>query len=62
MRPPRRSRSALEGERMSEISTVADRLAIIDVVTRMFVDTDQKRWDDLLSEVFTAVAATAWVL
>lgn len=38
---------------MSEISTVADRLAIIDVVTRMFVYTDQKRWDDLLSEVFT---------
>ncbi|WP_433715649.1 nuclear transport factor 2 family protein [Nocardia sp. CA-084685] len=38
---------------MSEISTVADRLAIIDVVTRMFVYTDQKRWDDLLAEVFT---------
>lgn len=39
---------------MSEISTVADRLAIIDVVTRMFVYTDQKRWEELLSEVFTS--------
>lgn len=38
---------------MTEISTVADRLAIIDVITRMFVYCDQKRWDDLLAEVFT---------
>ncbi|MFI9503178.1 nuclear transport factor 2 family protein [Nocardia sp. NPDC052566] len=38
---------------MTEISTVADRLAIIDVITRMFVYCDQKRWDDLLPEVFT---------
>jgi hypothetical protein len=38
---------------MTEISTVADRLAIIEVVTRMFVYTDQKRWDDLLTDVFT---------
>jgi hypothetical protein len=39
---------------MSEISTLADRLAIVDVVTKMFVYTDQLRWADLLAEVFTA--------
>ncbi|MFI7002159.1 nuclear transport factor 2 family protein [Nocardia sp. NPDC050175] len=38
---------------MSEISTLADRLAIIDVVTRMFVYTDQRRWSDLVDAVFT---------
>ncbi len=38
---------------MSEISTLADRLAIIDVITKMFVYTDQKRWEDLAAEVFT---------
>ncbi|MFI6166654.1 nuclear transport factor 2 family protein [Nocardia sp. NPDC051052] len=38
---------------MSEISTLADRLAIIDVVTRMFVYTDQRRWNDLVDAVFT---------
>ncbi|WP_216910212.1 nuclear transport factor 2 family protein [Nocardia noduli] len=39
---------------MSETSHLADRFAIIEVVTRMFVYTDQKRWDELLTEVFTA--------
>ncbi|MBF6192485.1 nuclear transport factor 2 family protein [Nocardia implantans] len=39
---------------MSEIATLADRLAIIDVITKMFVYTDQKRWEDLSAEVFTA--------
>ncbi|WP_405183125.1 nuclear transport factor 2 family protein [Nocardia sp. NBC_01377] len=39
---------------MSETSYLADRFAIIEVVTRMFVYTDQKRWDELLTEVFTA--------
>ncbi|MEV0291957.1 nuclear transport factor 2 family protein [Nocardia sp. NPDC050710] len=38
---------------MTETSDIADCLAIIDVITRMFVYTDQKRWDDLLA-VFTA--------
>ncbi|QBS39677.1 nuclear transport factor 2 family protein [Nocardia sp. CS682] len=38
---------------MSEISTLADRLAIIDVITRLFVYTDQGRWDDLATVVFT---------
>ncbi|WP_280249172.1 nuclear transport factor 2 family protein [Nocardia abscessus] len=38
---------------MSEISTLADRLAIVDVITKMFVYTDQKRWEGLASEVFT---------
>ncbi|MFI9404982.1 nuclear transport factor 2 family protein [Nocardia sp. NPDC052316] len=37
---------------MSEISTLADRLAIVDVVTRLFVYTDQGRWDDLATVVF----------
>ncbi|MGV9820510.1 nuclear transport factor 2 family protein [Nocardia xishanensis] len=37
---------------MTDFSDVADRLAIIDLATRMFVYCDQKRWDDLL-EVFT---------
>ncbi len=37
---------------MSEISDVADRLAIIETITKMFVYCDQKRWDDLLG-VFT---------
>lgn len=39
---------------MSEIATLADRLAIVDVITKMFVYTDQKRWEDLSAEVFTA--------
>ncbi|MFE7799268.1 nuclear transport factor 2 family protein [Nocardia sp. NPDC057440] len=38
---------------MSESSSLADRFAIVDVLTRMFVYTDQKRWDDLLDVVFT---------
>ncbi|WP_107657656.1 nuclear transport factor 2 family protein [Nocardia suismassiliense] len=38
---------------MSEISTLADRLAIVDVITRLFVYTDQGRWDDLATAVFT---------
>ncbi|MFG1796777.1 nuclear transport factor 2 family protein [Nocardia sp. NPDC049149] len=39
---------------MVENSSVADRLAIIEVVTRMFVYTDQRRWSELVGEVFTA--------
>ncbi|MFE9576849.1 nuclear transport factor 2 family protein [Nocardia sp. NPDC006044] len=39
---------------MSEISTLTDRLAIVDVITRMFVYTDQGRWPDLVDAVFTA--------
>lgn len=38
---------------MSEISALADRLAIVDVITKMFVYTDQKRWVGLSAEVFT---------
>ncbi|MEV6428304.1 nuclear transport factor 2 family protein [Nocardia sp. NPDC051463] len=38
---------------MNESSSLADRFAIVDVLTRMFVYTDQKRWDDLLDVVFT---------
>lgn len=38
---------------MSEISALADRLAIVDVITKMFVYTDQKRWEGLSAEVFT---------
>ena len=32
---------------MTEIAALADRFAIIDAVTRMFVYCDQKRWDEL---------------
>ncbi|WP_378731085.1 nuclear transport factor 2 family protein [Nocardia brasiliensis] len=39
---------------MSEISTLADRLAIGDVVTRLFVFTDQRRWGELVDVVFAA--------
>ncbi|AFU03273.1 nuclear transport factor 2 family protein [Nocardia brasiliensis] len=39
---------------MSESATVADRAAIIDVVTRMFVFTDQGKWSELVDRVFTA--------
>ncbi|WP_159844200.1 nuclear transport factor 2 family protein [Nocardia sp. CY41] len=38
---------------MSEISALADRLAIVEVITKMFVYTDQKRWEELSAEVFT---------
>ncbi|MGX1779011.1 nuclear transport factor 2 family protein [Nocardia brasiliensis] len=39
---------------MSESATVADRAAIVDVVTRMFVFTDQGKWAELVDRVFTA--------
>ncbi|MEU2036786.1 nuclear transport factor 2 family protein [Nocardia amamiensis] len=38
---------------MSETSSLADRLAIVDVITKMFVYTDQRRWEALSAEVFT---------
>ncbi len=38
---------------MAEISSVADRLAIVEVVTRLFVYTDQRRWAELVDGVFT---------
>ncbi|MBF6301800.1 nuclear transport factor 2 family protein [Nocardia amamiensis] len=38
---------------MSEISSLADRLAVVDVITKMFVYTDQRRWEALSAEVFT---------
>jgi hypothetical protein len=31
---------------------LADRLAIIDTITRLFVFTDQARWDDMVGTVF----------
>ncbi|KAF0847136.1 nuclear transport factor 2 family protein [Nocardia caishijiensis] len=38
---------------MAESNTLADTLAITEAITRMFVYCDQKRWDDLVAEVFT---------
>ncbi|WP_280180730.1 nuclear transport factor 2 family protein [Nocardia farcinica] len=38
---------------MSFPSEIVDRLAITDVLTRLFVYTDEKRWDDLL-DLFAA--------
>ncbi|MEU4595594.1 nuclear transport factor 2 family protein [Nocardia sp. NPDC023988] len=38
---------------MTESNTLADTLAITETITRMFVYCDQKRWDGLVTEVFT---------
>ncbi|MGO4613178.1 nuclear transport factor 2 family protein [Nocardia sp. 2YAB30] len=38
---------------MSEIGTVSDRLDIVEVITKLFVYTDQRRWEELLGEVLT---------
>ncbi|AKU14953.1 nuclear transport factor 2 family protein [Luteipulveratus mongoliensis] len=35
------------------LAAIADRLAISELVTKLFVYTDQARWDDLVNEVFT---------
>ncbi|MGW5456123.1 nuclear transport factor 2 family protein [Nocardia sp. NPDC003979] len=38
---------------MAESNTLADTSAITETITRMFVYCDRKRWDDLVTEVFT---------
>ncbi|MFC9962984.1 nuclear transport factor 2 family protein [Nocardia ignorata] len=38
---------------MGASNTLADTSAITETITRMFVYCDRKRWDDLVTEVFT---------
>jgi hypothetical protein len=38
----------------SDVRDLADRLAIAETVTKLFVYTDQRRWNDLLAHVLTA--------
>lgn len=37
---------------MTDLAALSDRHAVIDVITRLFVYTDQARWDELAEQIF----------
>jgi len=52
--PPTDRRGFMLEAMGKQTDELADRLAIVDTITRLFVYTDQARWDDMVDTVFAA--------